>query len=42
MSQNEIRELSDLPKSDDPQTDALRNPMTQQPKGNGDEPPATA
>lgn len=29
MSQNEVRELSDLPKSDDPQTDALRNPMTQ-------------
>ncbi|WP_144149362.1 phage portal protein [Paraburkholderia sp. BCC1884] len=42
MSQNEVRELSDLPKSDDPQTDALRNPMTQKPKGNGDEPPATA
>ena len=29
MSQNEVRELSDLPKSADPQTDALRNPMTQ-------------
>jgi HK97 family phage portal protein len=42
MSQNEVRELSDLPKSDDPQTDALRNPMTQQPKGSGDEPPKTA
>jgi len=38
MSQNEVRELSDLPKSDDPQTDALRNPMTQKPKGTGDEP----
>ncbi|WP_213761968.1 phage portal protein [Caballeronia sp. dw_19] len=42
MSQNEVRELSDLPKSDDPQTDALRNPMTQKPKGTGDEPSATA
>jgi HK97 family phage portal protein len=42
MSQNEVRELSDLPKSDDPQTDALRNPMTQKPKGTGNEPPATA
>ena len=29
MSQNEVRELADLPKSADPQTDALRNPMTQ-------------
>ncbi|MFM2465156.1 phage portal protein [Paraburkholderia sp. RL17-368-BIF-A] len=42
MSQNEVRELADLPKSDDPQTDALRNPMTQQPKGSGNEPPKTA
>lgn len=42
MSQNEVRELSDLPKSDDPQTDALRNPMTQQPKVTRDEPSATA
>ncbi|MBW0450851.1 phage portal protein [Paraburkholderia phenoliruptrix] len=38
MSQNEVRELADLPKSDDPQTDALRNPMTQKPKRTGDEP----
>ena len=29
MSQNEVRELADLPKSADPQTDALRTPMTQ-------------
>jgi len=42
MSQNEVRELSDLPKSDDPQTDALRNPMTQKPKGTSDEPAQTA
>lgn len=38
MSQNEVRELSDLPESDDPQTNMLRNPMTQKPKGTGDEP----
>lgn len=38
MSQNEVRELSDLPKSDDPSTDSLRNPMTQRSKGSGNEP----
>jgi HK97 family phage portal protein len=37
MSQNEVRELSDLPKSKDAQTDLLRNPMTQKNEGNGDE-----
>lgn len=45
MSQNEVRELSDLPKSADPQTDALRNPMTQPGKPEprkDDEPPETA
>ncbi len=45
MSQNEVRELSDLPKSADPQTDALRNPMTQPGKPasrNNDEPPESA
>lgn len=42
MSQNEVRELVDLPKSNDPQTDQLRNPMTQKPKGTGDEPPEPA
>ncbi|RQM48656.1 phage portal protein [Paraburkholderia bannensis] len=42
MSQNEVREISDLPRSSDPQADQLRNPMTQQPKGSGNEPPQTA
>lgn len=37
MSQNEVRELTDLPRSKDPQTDLLRNPMTQKREGNGDE-----
>lgn len=42
MTQNEVRALSDLPKSDDPQADALRNPMTQQSKGPSNEPPQPA
>lgn len=29
QTQNEVRELSDLPRSDDPNADLLRNPMTQ-------------
>jgi len=33
MSQNEVRALTDLPKSDDPLTDQLRNPMTQKREG---------
>lgn len=40
MKQNEIRELEDYPRVDDPNADLLRNPMTQ--KGKTDEPPATA
>lgn len=39
MSQNEVREVSDLPRSLDPAADRLRNPMTQPSKPN--EPPAT-
>lgn len=31
MLQNEVRELSDLPRSNDPNADLLRNPMTQKP-----------
>jgi HK97 family phage portal protein len=31
MSQNEVRDLSDLPRSKDPNADQLRNPMTQKP-----------
>jgi HK97 family phage portal protein len=31
MSQNEVRDLSDLPRSNDPNADQLRNPMTQKP-----------
>ncbi|WP_144154466.1 phage portal protein [Paraburkholderia sp. BCC1885] len=42
MSQNEVRGLADLPKSSDPLTDQLRNPMTQQPKGPSNEPPAAS
>lgn len=34
-SQNEVREMLDMPESDDPVADQLRNPMTQ--KGNNDE-----
>ncbi|MDR5776550.1 MULTISPECIES: phage portal protein [unclassified Caballeronia] len=37
MSQNEVRDLSNLPKSRDAQADLLRNPMTQKRKGRGDE-----
>jgi HK97 family phage portal protein len=40
MSQNEVRECSDLPKSDDPTADDLKNPMTQ--KGPINEPPAAS
>lgn len=40
MTQNEVREVSDLPKSSDPQANDLKNPMTQ--KGKTNEPPATA
>ncbi len=36
MSQNEVRDLSDLPESDEPEADSLRNPMTQ--PRSGDEP----
>lgn len=42
MTQNEVREISDLPKSTDAEADDLRNPMTQKPKGSGNEPPQTA
>ncbi|MGT2427900.1 phage portal protein [Cupriavidus basilensis] len=38
MTQNEVREVSDLPKSSDPQANDLKNPMTQ--KGKTNEPPA--
>ncbi|WP_087686800.1 phage portal protein [Pandoraea sp. PE-S2R-1] len=38
MKQNEVRETLDLPRVDDPVADQLRNPMTQQPKGTGNEP----
>ncbi|KWI87170.1 portal protein [Burkholderia ubonensis] len=41
MKQNEVRETLDLPRVDNPVADQLRNPMTQKPKGSGDEPPAT-
>jgi hypothetical protein len=37
MKQNEVRETVDLPRVDDPVADQLRNPMTQQPKGTGNE-----
>jgi HK97 family phage portal protein len=40
MKQNEVRDALDLPRSDDPEADDLRNPLTQ--KGNRNEPPATA
>ncbi len=33
MSQNEVREAMDFPRSDDPVADQLRNPMTQKPQG---------
>ena len=36
MTQNEVREISDLPVSDDPMANQLRNQMTQ--KGNTNEP----
>ncbi|VVE78170.1 phage portal protein [Pandoraea sputorum] len=42
MKQNEVRETVDLPRVEDPVADQLRNPMTQQPKGSGNEPPQTA
>lgn len=37
-TQNEVRNAMDLPQSDDPAADSLRNPMTQ--PRNGNEPPA--
>ncbi|ESH90783.1 portal protein [Cupriavidus sp. HPC(L)] len=40
MTQNEVRGLSNLPESDDPQANDLRNPLTQ--KGTSDEPPESA
>lgn len=40
MNQNEVRELSDLPRSNDPVADQLRNPMTQ--KGQTNEPAQTS
>lgn len=40
QTQNEVREWSDLPESDDPEADKLRNPMTQ-PRTTGNEPSAT-
>jgi len=40
MSQNEVRENVDLPESDDPNANDLRNPMTQ--PRNANEPPAAA
>ena len=40
MSQNEVRDVSDLPESDDPNANKLRNPMTQR-KGTTNEPPET-
>ncbi|ANN66462.1 phage portal protein [Bordetella bronchialis] len=39
-TQNEVRELQDYPRSNDPEADKLRNPMTQ--KGPTNEPAATA
>ncbi|KKO71834.1 phage portal protein [Kerstersia gyiorum] len=35
MTQNEVRDLSDLPRSNDPNADKLRNPMTQKDSGDG-------
>ncbi|MCR4158815.1 phage portal protein [Kerstersia gyiorum] len=35
MTQNEVRDLADLPRSDDPNADKLRNPMTQKESGDG-------
>lgn len=40
MTQNEVREVSDLPRSNDENADKLRNPMTQ--KGTSNEPPKPA
>lgn len=40
ITQNEARDTLDLPKSNDPVADQLRNPMTQ--KGPGNEPPQAA
>lgn len=40
QTQNEVRELQDLPASDDPNANKLRNPMTQ--KGTTDEPAKAA
>ncbi|CAG2152653.1 hypothetical protein LMG19282_04246 [Cupriavidus campinensis] len=40
MKQNEVRDSLDLPRSDDPQADDLRNPLTQ--KGPSNEPAPTA
>lgn len=34
MTPNEVRDLSELPASDDPQADDLRNPMTQKAPAN--------
>lgn len=44
MTQNEVRDVSDLPRSNDPNADKLRNPMTQKDpkKGEGDEPAQAA
>ena len=41
MTQNEVRELSDMPRSDDDNADKLRNPMTQR-KEQNNEPAETA
>ena len=41
MTQNEVRELSDMPRSDDDNADKLRNPMTQR-KDQNNEPDQTA
>lgn len=38
-TQNEVRDLSDMPRSSDPEADKLRNPMTQ--KGSSNEPSQT-
>jgi HK97 family phage portal protein len=46
MAQNEVRDLLDMPRSNDPAADQLRNPMTQKPPGadprKPDEPPVPA
>lgn len=40
-TQNEVRDVLDMPRSDDPNADKLRNPMTQSKQRTNDEPAAT-